>query len=215
MPGSQLPGAGWADRSRRRTVRQITAIAHFRGMAVATRNIRDFEDTWDRRDRPLGRRVSSFRSNTASATKSGAPLAAALRCRTALARSLAAALGRTSVCDLQIPHRAADPRRGRTGPRVATLPSSSASTRRSSTAPARTGAPRNSTEAARRPRVAFIRAAGNRPHRRGRPRLSRPDCRQDRELEAELRAGPRRRGVQRFSSRLHAAPTGTAAGAAG
>ena len=45
--------------------------------------------------------------------------------------------------------------------------------------------------------------------------LSRPDCRQDPELEAELRAGPRRRGVQRFSSRLHAAPIGTAAGAAG
>ena len=38
--------------ARRRMVRpisqadgQITAIAHFRGMAVATRNIRDFEDT--------------------------------------------------------------------------------------------------------------------------------------------------------------------------
>ena len=42
--------------------------------------------------------MSSFRSNTASATKSGAPLAAALRCRTALARSLAAARSAARPC---------------------------------------------------------------------------------------------------------------------
>ena len=169
----------------------------------------------DRRDRPLGWRVSSFRSNTASATKSGAPLAAALRDagRHWRGRWRRRSAARPCVIckSLIVPRTRAGAEPG-LGSRL------------------RRRVRRQRADRARRPREQLLRATRRKlPGARVSPAsarqeivhideagraLSRPDCRQDRALEAELHAGPRRRGVQRFSSRLHGATAGTAAGAA-
>ena len=182
--------------------------------AVATRNIRRSRRHGDRRDRPLGGRVSSFRSNTASATKSGAPLAAALRDAgwhwRGRWRRRSAARPCVICKSLIVPRTRAGAEPG-LGSRLRR--------RVSVNSPIEHGARENSCSEqldGSCPAPAFrLHPRGRKSSTSTRPdrALSRPDCRQDRELEAELHAGPRRRGVQRFSSRLHGATTGTAAGA--
>ena len=76
---------------------QITAIARFRGMAVATRNIRDFEDTGIDVIDLGGAREQLPLEHGQRHEERGSAGSRPQRCRTQLARSLAAAVGGTSV----------------------------------------------------------------------------------------------------------------------